>query len=144
MKIAVVRVRGIRKINPKIRKTLELLRLNRPNHCVVLAGSKPDMGMLKVVKDYVAFGEIDEETLFRLIYKRGMKGSKKLKELMEKDRIKEAAKGIFGGKTKVSDVSDPVFMLHPPRKGYKDIKRAYPRGDLGKRDDMNSLLRRMM
>ncbi len=142
--IAVVRIRGTRKINPKIRKTLELLRLNRPNHCVVLKGSAPDIGMLKVVKDYVAFGEIDEETLSKLLQKRGTKGSKKLKELMDKDKIKDAAKGIIGGKTKVSDVGDPVFTLHPPRRGYKNTKRAYPFGDLGKRDDMNSLLRRMM
>jgi large subunit ribosomal protein L30 len=142
--IAVVRVRGIRKVNPKIRKTLELLRLNRPNHCVVLKGSKQDIGMLRVVKDYIAFGEIDEETLFRLLYKRGTKGSKKLKELMEKDKIKEAAKGIAGGKTRIPDIGDPVFMLHPPRKGYRNTKKMYPFGDLGKRDDMNLLLRRMM
>jgi len=144
MKIAVVCIRGIRKIKPKIKKTLELLRLNRPNHCVVLEGSKQNIGMLGVVKDYVTFGEIDEETLFRLLYKRGRKGSKKLSGLLEKDRVNEAAKEVFGGKKKISDLADPVFMLHPPRKGFKDTKRAYPLGDLGKRENMALLLRRMM
>ena len=53
MKIAIVRVRGIRQIKPKIRKTLEMLRLNRPNHCVVVDDSKPMTGMLNVVRDQV-------------------------------------------------------------------------------------------
>lgn len=144
MKIAIVRVRGIRKLKPKIKKTLEMLRLNRPNHCVVVDDSKPVAGMLNVVRDYVAYGEIDEDTLFKLIYKRGMKGSKRVKELSEKEKIKESTKGIIGGKVKLSEVADPVFMLHPPRRGYKNVKMAYPLGDLGKRDDMNLLLRRMM
>jgi len=144
MKIAVVRVRGIRKMKPKIKKTLEMLRLNKPNHCVVIEDSKPNMGMLNVTRDYIAFGEIDEETLFKLIYKRGMKGSKKLNELMDKDKIKQAAGSISKGESKLSDVIDPVFMLHPPRRGYKNIKKPYPSGDLGKRDDMNLLLRKMM
>ena len=33
--IAVVRVRGIRNLKPKIRKTLQLLKLNKPNHAVI-------------------------------------------------------------------------------------------------------------
>ncbi len=144
MKIAVVRVRGIRKIKPKIRKTLELLRLNRPNHCVVVEGSKQNMGMLGVVKDYVTFGEIDEETLFRLLFKRGRKGPKKLSGLAEKEKIKESAREVFEGKKKISEIADPVFMLRPPRKGYKNTKSQYPLGDLGRRENMALLLRRMM
>ena len=144
MKIAVVRIRGIRKIKPRIGKTLEMLRLNRPNHCVVVDDSRPTMGMLKVVKDYVAFGEIDEETLFKLIYKRGMKGSKRIREISEKDKVKEEAKNVISGKAKLSDFADPVFMLRPPKRGYKNTKKTYPFGDLGRRDDMNALLRRMM
>ena len=144
MKIAVVRVRGKRKLKPKIDRTLELLRLDRPNHCVIVDDSKPSMGMLGIVKDYVTFGKIDGETLFKLIYKRGMKGSKRIRELSKKEEIQEAAKKIFDGKMKLSEFVDPVFMLHPPRKGYKSIKKAHPLGDLGKREEMNTLLRRMI
>jgi len=144
MKIAVIRVRGIRKVKPKIAKTLELMRLNRPNHCVIVDDSRPSMGMLKTVNDYVAYGEIDEETLFKLLYRKGKKGSKKLSSIIEKDKIQAEAKEIIGGKKKVADVADPVFMLHPPRKGYKNAKKAYPLGALGKHDDINALLRRMM
>ncbi|NYZ76841.1 50S ribosomal protein L30 [Candidatus Micrarchaeota archaeon] len=144
MKMAIIRIRGIRKIKPKIKKTLELLRLGKPNYCTIVDDSKASMGMITVVNDYVAFGEIDGETLFRLIYKRGMRGSKHIREMYEKEKIMEMAKGIMDGKAKVSEVADPVFMLHPPRKGYKDTKRAYPRGDLGRRGDIGLLLRRMM
>jgi len=69
MKIAVVRIRGIRKIKPKIEKALQLLNLEKPNYCVVIDDSKSNLGMLEVVKDYVAFGKIDNDTIFRLIYK---------------------------------------------------------------------------
>lgn len=144
MKFAVIRIRGIRKVKPKIKKTLELLRLNRPNHCVIVGDSRPSLGMLKVVNDYVAYGEVDEETLFKLLYRKGKKGSKKLSSISEKEKIKEAAKGILEGKLKLEDVADPVFMLHPPRKGYKNAKKQYPLGVLGKHEDISALLRRMM
>jgi len=144
MKIAVVRIRGIRKIKPKIEKALQLLNLEKPNYCVVIDDSKSNLGMLEVVKDYVAFGKIDSDTIFRLIYKRGRKGSERISEVYEKEKIKEMAQDIFDGKARISDIVDPVFRLHPPRKGYKDTKRLYPKGDLGRRDDMSALLRRMM
>jgi len=144
MKIAVIRIRGIRKVKPKIAKTLELMRLNRPNHCVIIDDSKPNIGMLKIVSDYVAYGEISEELLFRLLYRKGKKGSKKLSTVSEKDKIQAEAKEIFGGKKKLADIADPIFMLHPPRKGYKNTKKAYPLGSLGKHDDIGALLRRMM
>lgn len=143
MKIAAVRIRGIRKIKPKIKKTLELLRLVKPNYCAILDDTAQTLGMLNVSKDYIAFGKIDDETLFRLIYKRGNKGSKRIRELYDKEKIKEMVKGIMEGKTTLKSVMDPVFMLHPPRKGYKDTKKIYPFGDLGKRDDINALLKRM-
>ena len=144
MKFAVVRIRGIRKVKPKIKITCELMRLNRPNDGVMVGDSRPSVGRLKVVSDYVAYGEVDEETLFRLLYRKGKKGSNKLSTVSEKEKIKEAAKGILEGKVKLADVADPVFMLHPPRKGYKNTKKAYPLGVLGKHEDINALLRRMM
>lgn len=122
-KIAVVRVRGVRNMEPKIKRTLELLRLTRPNHCVLVDGTPQINGMINVVRDYVAFGPVSDDTISGLIAKRGENGSKKADPKGE---------------------HDPVFRLHPPRKGYKDIKRHYPRGDIGKRDDMDNLLKRMI
>lgn len=142
-KIAVIRVRGVRQVNPKIVRTLELLRLNKPNHCVVVEDSKQMMGMLNIVKDYVTYGNIDEKTLFDMLNKRGTKDSKKLKDVLKQEEIKDLAKKIMNGE-KLSKQVNPVFRLKPPRKGYKGTKRAYPEGDLGSRDNINLLLRKMM
>ena len=143
MIFAVVRLRGIRNIKPRIRKTLELLRLNKPNHCVIVPDTPQYRGMLNVCKDYIAYGSISEETLAKLIEKRGEKGSKRIVDLMESEEIKKLAKKIMHGE-KVKEVLDPVFRLHPPRKGMKSIKLHYPFGELGKRDSMDSLIKRMM
>lgn len=143
MKLAVLRIRGRRKLSPKIVKTLELLRLERPNHCVLLEDSPQNKGMLLIVKDYVAYGPVDEETIFRLLNKKGMKGSARLGSVLKEDELKKAAGEIFSGK-KTLEYANPVFRLRPPSKGYRDIKKPYPAGDLGRREDMPMLLKRMM
>jgi len=130
-------------MKPRTKRTLELLKLQRPNHCVVFTSSPQILGMINIAKDYVAFGEISEELLAALLAKRGEKGAKMLSELMKEAEFKSTAKAIFGGK-KVSEFADPVFRLHPPRGGYKDIKVVFPLGDLGKRTDMDKLITKMM
>lgn len=143
MKIAVLRIRGRRKIAPRIKKTLELLRLERPNHCVLVEDTPQNKGMLRHVKDYVAYGPVDEDTIYSLLYKRGRKGANMLRTTLKENEMKKAAKEIFGGK-KTLDFANPVFRLNPPSKGFKNIKSSFPSGDLGKREDMKPLLRRMM
>ncbi len=141
--IAAVRLRGVRHINPGAARTLELLRLNRPNHCVILNESRETLGMLQKAKDFIAYGPVDEQTLLALLKKRAMKGSRHLREVADVKKMEDIAKQISGGK-KVSEFANPVFRLRPPSKGYKDTKRPYPGGDLGKREDMSPLLRRMI
>jgi len=143
MKIAVVRIRGVRKVAPRIRKTFEFLRLNKPNHCVVVDDTPQNKGMIESVKDFVTYGPVDEATLLRLLKRKGRKGSKLLRTLLKEEEMAAAAKEIFGGK-RISEFADPVFRLRPPSKGYKDIKLAYPAGDLGRREDISPLLRRML
>jgi len=143
MKIAIVRIRGIRNMNPKINKTLELLRLNKPNHCVLVEDTPQNRGMFNVVKDYVTFGPVAEATIYKLLLKRGTKGASMLHKVAKEDFIKKAATEVSTGK-KVADYADPVFRLPPPSKGYKDTRKCYPQGELGKRDEMDSLLRRML
>lgn len=142
--IAVIRVRGRRNVKPKIRKTLELLKLHKTNHAVVYKATPSIIGMLKVVKDYVTFGEISKEDLKNLILKRGERGRKKAKEIYSPEAVEEFVEKFFNDSVKISDFVDPVFRLHPPRKGWKDIKAHYPRGALGYRDNMSLLLKRMM
>ena len=75
-KIAVILVRGLTKVDAKIKDTLFMLRLRRKHACVVVANNPVNIGMIKKVKDYVTFGEIDEETVKLLIEKKGEKDPK--------------------------------------------------------------------
>ncbi|MEM4707506.1 MAG: uL30 family ribosomal protein [Candidatus Anstonellales archaeon] len=140
--IAIVRVRGIRKIKPKIARTLSALRLNRVNHAVVVKANPQYIGMLKVAKDYITFGEVKKETVEKLVEKRGEVGKKRATELLKEKDLKKIVDEIFDGKK--PKVLSPVFRLHAPRRGWKSIKLAYPRGALGIRDNMDEILSRMM
>jgi large subunit ribosomal protein L30 len=71
MVYAAIRIRGTINTKPDIKKTLQLLRLNKVNHCVLLEENPVIKGMLQVVKDYITWGEIDKEMLTKLIRKRG-------------------------------------------------------------------------
>ena len=70
MTYAVIRVRGSVNVRSDIKDTLKMLRLNRVNHCVLVPNTKPYSGMLQKVKDYVTWGEIDDETLKLLMDKK--------------------------------------------------------------------------
>lgn len=143
MKIAVLRIRGIRKMKPDLRKTFELLRLGKPNHCVLVNDTPQNLGMVELVKDYVAYGPVTEATVYSLLRKRGRKGSAILRDVMKEEELKKAAGEIFSGK-KTADYAAPVFRLSPPSKGFGDKKAAYPNGELGRREEMDTLLRRMI
>ena len=143
---AVIRLRSGIGVKGKIKRTLELLNLTRQNHCVIVGEN--ELPMLRKVKDYVTWGEIDRETLKKIILKRGrLPGNKRLDENKiqqiygkEVDQVVEEIMntGHVEGMKK-------VFRLSPPKKGYKSIKRHYPKGDLGYRGDaINELLKRMI
>lgn len=139
-KLAIVRVRGIRNMQPDLKHTLGLLRLHRPNHCILAEDTPVLRGMLQQVNSYVTFGPLNEKTLAALLYKRGEDGSKRLRDVKKKEEIEKIAKEWMHKKLE----GLRVFRLHPPRKGHKNIKLAYPRGSLGTRPEMDTLLVRMM
>ncbi len=133
---AVIRLRGTIDVRREIKETLKMLRLHRINHCVVIGDTPAYRGMLQRVKDYVAWGEIDAETLALLLRKRGrLSGNRRLtdeyvKETTGYGSIEEFAKAVIEGKAKLRDIPDlkPVFRLHPPRKGHRGIKAHYGYG----------------
>ena len=71
MAYAVIRVRGQPDVNYDIEHTMELLGLTRVNHCVVIPENDAMKGMLQKAKDYITWGEINEETLVDMIKVRG-------------------------------------------------------------------------
>ena len=71
MTYAIIRVRGNVDVRKTIKDTLNMLRLNRVNHCVIIPESPEYLGMIKKVKDYVTWGEIEEDMLTKLLTTRG-------------------------------------------------------------------------
>jgi len=118
---AVIRIRGSARTRKDLEDTLRMLRLKKPNNCVLVPETKQYLGMLRKSKDYITWGIIEKKTLSKLLEKRG---KVKLEDL---EKIK------------------PVFRLNPPIHGYKSIRLPYPRGSLGNRGEkINELLERMI
>lgn len=66
--VFVVRIKGINKIDPKKRKTLQLLRLLQINNGVFVKLSKATMEMLKIVEPFIAYGYPNQKSVRELIY----------------------------------------------------------------------------
>ena len=154
MAYAVVRVRGSVGVRGDIADTLKMLRLHRVNHCVIIPNTETYRGMLNKVKDYITYGEIDKDTLIKLILKRGrLPGNKrlneeKIKELTELS-IEDLSEKIINGEITLKNTPlKPVFRLHPPKKGYDKggIKNPFSVGGaLGYRgSEINKLLDKMI
>ncbi|MFH1228969.1 MAG: 50S ribosomal protein L30 [Candidatus Aenigmatarchaeota archaeon] len=139
---AVIRIRGRVGLKEDIKDTLEMLRLSTKMHCVLIKDDPCLKGMIHKVKDYVTWGEIDDDILKSLIMKRGRKaGNKRLTEneaLEMFNSVKSAEK--------IPEELKPVFRLNPPSKGFKNsVKQHYPDGEVGYRGkEINELLKRMI
>jgi large subunit ribosomal protein L30 len=139
---AVIRLRGTINTAIKVKKTLELMKLNTTNHCVLVPNSPTTKGMLNVVQSYVTWGEVDPKLVEILVKRRGrLEGDKRVDEKQAKEFADKINKN-----TPVKDLPlKPVFRLSPPKKGLKSIRLSHPRGDLGYRGDkINALLEKMI
>ena len=67
----IIRLKGSVNTKPQIKDTLRMLRLNQINHCVVVDDTPNYKGMIQMVKDYVAYGPINAESLELLLENRG-------------------------------------------------------------------------
>lgn len=152
--IAVVRVRGHAKIQHTAVHTMNQMKLNRPNHCVVLPEGRTTRGMLQNVKDYVTWGEINHELIARMLHQRGeVLGGDRLTDSYVKENsrftsILSFAKALEKGEAKMSDVKGlkPVIRLPPPRRGYESTRKTFgDHGAIGNRGDkIEKLLDRML
>jgi len=151
---AVIRVRGTVNVKKDIKETLSMLRLHRVNHCVLISESPQYKGMLQKVKDYVTWGEIEDKVLKDMIKTHGrLEGENEITDKYVKSNsdyknITDFASSVAKGDMKYSDLKNikPIIRLHPPRKGYEGIKRAYAAGGaLGYRGKkINDLIKRML
>ncbi|MFA5452709.1 MAG: 50S ribosomal protein L30 [Candidatus Methanomethylophilaceae archaeon] len=154
MTFAVIRVRGQPDVNRDVEYTMDILGLTRVNHCVVIPDNDVMKGMLQKIKDYVTYGEINEQTLADMIRVRGrLAGDVEISdEYLAKNsdfkNVDEMAKAIIEDNYRMRDVEGAkiVFRLHPPIKGYEGNKRSYKNGGaLGYRGEaINDLIARML
>ncbi|VVB72170.1 50S ribosomal protein L30 [uncultured archaeon] len=148
---AIVRLRGEVNVRPEIKATLGMLRIHSVNHCVIVKEDPHYRGMIQKVKDYVAWGKIDDDTLAMLLEKRGrLSGNRRLtleflKEKTPYRSFSEMASAINSGAANLTDLGiKPIFRLHPARKGLRTTKKtAQQGGDLGFRQDLADLIKRM-
>jgi len=73
--LAAVLIRGMINMRQDIRDTLKMLHLQRTMYCTVMPDTLVHRNMMRKCKDYLTYGEINEETHKELVAKRG-KGKK--------------------------------------------------------------------
>ncbi|KAL9032251.1 MAG: hypothetical protein Q9214_008050 [Letrouitia sp. 1 TL-2023] len=159
--VFVVRIKGINKIAPKPRKTLQLLRLLQINNGVFVRLTKATTEMLKIVEPYIAYGYPSLKSIRELIYKRGYGKVDKQRIALSDNQIIEDHLGKFGIVC-MEDLIHEIFTVGPnfkqasnflwpfklsnPTGGFRTrkFKHFVEGGDLGNREDkINALIKQM-
>ncbi|KAL8702803.1 MAG: hypothetical protein Q9201_004019 [Fulgogasparrea decipioides] len=159
--VFVVRIKGISKMAPKPRKTLQLLRLLQINNGVFVRLTKATSEMLKIVEPYVAYGYPNLKTVRELVYKRGYGKIEKQRIPLTDNQIIEDHLGKYGivcmedliheiytvgaNFKQASNFLWP-FKLSNPTGGFRPrkFKHFVEGGDLGNREEkINALIKQM-
>ncbi|EOD48936.1 60s ribosomal protein l7 [Neofusicoccum parvum] len=157
----VVRIKGINKIDPKKRKTLQLLRLLQINNGIFVKLTKATTEMLKIVEPYIAYGYPNLKSVRELVYKRGYGKINKQRIPLTDNAIIEEHLGKFGIVC-IEDLIHEIYTVGPnfkqasnflwpfklsnPTGGFRPrkFKHFIEGGDLGNREDhINALIRQM-
>lgn len=138
----VIRISGQVEIPTMIEETLTRMRLRRKYTAVLLPSNKMTDSLLKHVRNFVAFGDVDKETLALLLEKRAQPIPGKTQKKID---FAEVAAQL--DKKSLEDFSlKPFFRLHPPRGGI-DARYHFGvrKGVLGdQKEHINKLVRRML
>jgi large subunit ribosomal protein L30 len=152
--IVAVKVRGEISAQREAKETLALLHLAHSNHGIIIDSRPAFLGMLKRAQSYVTWGEASKEIITLMLKGRGkVAGGKPLTdEFAQKigyksiDDLAEAVANCKVDYWKLEGVQ-PLFKLHPPKKGYKGkTKKSYRAGgEAGYRGEaINDLVKRMI
>ena len=115
--IAIIRIKGQVKVRGDFLETMERMNLKKKYSCIVLdKPTKEQLGMLKKVENFVAYGEISPEVYKKLVEARGQKDKKN------------------------------IFRLHPPRRGIDaKLHFGVKKGVLGNNGkEIDKLVERML
>jgi len=157
----VIRIKGINKIDPKKRKTLQLLRLLQINNGIFVRLTKATIEMLRIVEPYIAYGYPNLKSVRELIYKRGYGKINKQRIPLTDNALIEESLGKYGIVC-IEDIIHEIYTVGPnfkqvnnflwpfklsnPTGGFRTrkFKHFIEGGDLGNREDhINSLIKQM-
>ncbi|KAF5296189.1 hypothetical protein FQA39_LY12643 [Lamprigera yunnana] len=157
----VIRIRGINKVAPKVRKVLQLFRLLQINNGVFIKLNKATVNMMRICEPYITWGYPNLKSVRELIYKRGfakiqgrripITSNKIIESKLRRSNIicmEDLIHEIFtvGNKFKYASSFLWPFKLNTPTGGWRKKTNHYVEGgDFGNREDkINELLRRMV
>ena len=139
--ICAIRIKGEVGLRKETIEGLNRIRLKRKYVCVILKSTPENLGTIKKLKDFIAYGKISDEVFEKLIEKRGQPIDKK-KKVDAKKILSEFKEG-----KKFEEMGlKPFFRLHPPRGGIDSkIHFGKKKGVLGdNKDSINKLVERML
>lgn len=147
-KIAVIKIRSDIGKNKAIKDGLRVFGLKRLYSCVIVDNSPRNKGILNIIDSVVTYGEIDANTISKLLLKRGRISNKKKIDAKEQE-ITSFSESFLKGEKKIKDIGvKNLFNLHPPIKGFERKGKKTPfslKGSFGYRGSkINELLERMI
>ena len=152
MAYLVVRIKGTVNIPHWAQTTLDGLNLDKRFRATIVPESPEYLGMLRRVKEVVAWTKADTGIVKELLEKRGRKAGYKpiTKSDIPKEyrSIAELASAIAENKVAISKIEGlkPWFALNPPRGGFKrKTKTQYAQdGVLGEDGELAEMVKRML
>jgi large subunit ribosomal protein L30 len=150
MAFVVLRIKGSVNVPHWARYTLDSLNLYKKFWATILPETSESLGMLKKIKEFVAWSHVDAGLVKELIEKRGKTSGSKpvLQETGPYNSIDALASDIAKDKVRLSSlqVIKPWFALNPPRGGFKrKTKTQYnQKGILGEDRELADIIRRMI
>src|SRR3989344_4190796 len=114
--ILVIRISGIPNVSDAVDESMNRIKLRRKYSAVLLHPTPENIKLLTKIRDFIAYGDVNHETLKELIEKRAQplkKGTKIDAEKISKEVEKKSLENL-GIKS--------FFRLHPPRGGIESKK----------------------
>jgi len=157
----VTRIRGINQISPKPKKVLQILRLRQIGHTVFVRLNKASIQMLRMADPFIAWGYPSQETIKKMLYKRGagLNNGQRIK-LIDNSVIEKGLGSL--GINCIEDLVHEIYTVGPnfkqannwlapvklstPSGGWRKITNHFIEGgDFGNREQyINALFKKMI
>jgi len=152
MAYLVIRIKGTVNIPYWANTTLDNLNLDKKFRATIIPENPETLGMLRKIKEVVAWVSIDAHIVREILEKKGRKaGFKPLKESdipKEYESIDDLASAIADNRITLSKLEriKPWFALSPPKGGFKrKTKTQYSqKGVLGENKELIEIVKRML